>query len=49
MVWTFGKRRLTVLGIQGDVEYAQDHRSQLWYRFTSDPPEVADSWKLVAH
>lgn len=46
--WLFGRRKLKVLGVQGLVEYAQDHNSYLWYRFLDDDPAVRDSWKLVA-
>lgn len=51
MIWTFDSdfRQFTVLGVQGDCEYAKDQYGSLYYRFTKDAPEKRESWKVVAN
>lgn len=40
--------KLTILGQQGDCEYARHRLGFLYYRFLWDPPDQDASWKPVA-
>jgi hypothetical protein len=41
------KRKWGWRGVQGDVEYAQDEKNRLWYKFLEDL-DSPEFWKLVS-
>lgn len=48
--WKFADRTFTVMGTQGDCEYAHDQNGSMYYRFINrDPADKRESWKYVTN